>query len=130
MPLRIPKYVQVENFRLSIFYRLMQVGIIVPLIMYFFATEQYSKPLSLTDHIHIDTTVRGWQDPALLAKLAADKASEPWCKSPGDYNFVGDFLSNEQDPNLYDFQFKGHRCATVCGATNKTRIACTRQTSG
>jgi len=119
MPLRIPKYVQVENFRLSIFYRLMQVGIIVPLIMYFFATEQYSKPLSLTDHIHIDTTVRGWQDPALLAKLAADKASEPWCKSPSDYNFVGDFLSNEQDPNLYDFQFKGHRCATVCGATNK-----------
>lgn len=117
MPLRIPKYVQIENFRLSMFYRFMQVGIVVPLVLYFFATEQYSMALPLKEHIFIGHSVRGWPNPTVLEQVAKEKTAEPWCKNPSDYNFLGDFLG-AYDMLVADFNFVGHRCASVCSSTN------------
>jgi len=117
MPLRIPKYVQIENFRLSMFYRFMQVGIVVPLVLYFFLSEQYSMALQLKEHIFLGHSVRGWPNPTVLEQVAVEKAAEPWCKNPSDYDFLGDFLG-AYDMLVADFNFVGHRCASVCTQAN------------
>jgi len=114
MPLRIPKYAQIDNFRLSMFYRTMQVGIVLPLVAYFFVAEQYSLGISLKNEIFTSQTVRGWANPTVLATVAAEKMAQPWCKTPADFDFVGDFLGEYDFLNDYDFRFVGGKCAKVC----------------
>lgn len=116
MPLRIPKYAQIENWRLSLFYRLMQAGIVVPLVAYFIVAEQYSMLIPLKNHIYFSNAVRGWRNPVLLAQKAATKLTEPWCLNPMDYNFGGDFLKAPDFLSDKDFSFVGPVCATLCSA--------------
>merc|ERR1719272_1702281 len=104
------------------FYRLMQVGIVVPLVMYFFLSEQYSMPLPLKEHVFISQTLRGWANPTVLAQVAAEKMAEPWCKSPKDFDFLGDFLGRQDFLSDYDFRFVGSQCASICSSTSASEI--------
>lgn len=101
----------------------MQVGIVVPLVSYFLLAEQYAMPLSLKEHIFMSQAIRGWANPHMLQQVANEKASETWCTSPSDYNYVGDFLGHQDFLSDYDFRFESPRCASVCSPSD-TRRGC------
>lgn len=103
--LTVSKRVELKNWRLRVFYNVLQLSMVVVICVRFLGGELWVNHLDISRHMAAEIWATGG-DAAQLAEVGAEKASSPLCDSPSIFDFRWDDT----------FVYRGHECLLPCGA--------------
>lgn len=104
MGVRLQKYVEIYNLRLTLLYWIVRVCFLAGFMWHFWYSRLYAKQVDMAEYVRATLRVRGYNDAGSL-RMAMNKAlnQSAFCRSPKDYDYVWDTWS-----------YVDHTCIPLC----------------
>lgn len=103
---QVPKYVKLNNTRLSVLYMIITFVVFVIVGGHFYYTEQFARRVPVAEYVNFDIWVNQASNPESMTAGFNARANHPLCKDPGSYAY------------WYDAEgvwtYEDHECARVC----------------